>query len=334
MLHVRSAAERMSSATILVTGANGQLGHALRASVDRWKPPDADVFFTTRAEMDMSDVASVRACVERMAPRLIINAAAYTAVDRAESDADTAMAVNADAPRVMSAYLARTGGALVHISTDYVFDGASPRPYPETAPTHPLNVYGRTKLAGEEAVRTSGAAHWILRTSWVYSASGANFLKTIIRLAETKESISIVADQRGAPTGAKRLASFIVDMLAATTAEDRSSAKSAPAIDSMLDRVAATPGTYHATASGATTWHGYADYVVRGLYDRKVDGGWKLVPEAIRETTTADYPTPARRPLNSLLDHERFIATFGIVPPPWQHDVDACLDELLGPVGR
>ena len=322
----------MTSSKILVTGANGQLGHALRLAVDAWKPADADVVFTTRADMDLADAASVRACVESIAPRLIINAAAYTAVDRAETDADAAMAVNAQAPRVMSEFLARTGGAMVHVSTDYVFDGAASRPYDETAATNPLNVYGRTKLAGENAVRASGAAHWILRTSWVYSTSGANFLKTIIRLAETRDAISVVADQHGAPTSAKRLARFIAEMLGSSPG-NASRQSPSTTVAAMIARVAASAGTYHSTASGATTWYAYATHIIEGLHDRKPDG-WKLASHAIRETTTADYPTPARRPLYSLLDHERFTATFGIVPPPWQHDVDGCLDELFGRIDR
>lgn len=324
--------EAMTASKVLVTGANGQLGHALRVAVHAWKPANVDVVFTTRSEMDLGNVASVRACIERIAPRLIINAAAYTAVDRAETDADAAMAVNAEAPRIMAAFLARTGGAMVHFSTDYVFDGSATRPYVETAPTNPLNVYGRTKLAGEEAVRASGVAHWILRTSWVYSAHGANFLKTMIRLAETRDTISVVADQHGAPTDAKRLVWFLNHMFC-TSAEDDASTKCV-SLESTVARVTATSDTYHATASGATTWHGYAQYAIRGVHDRRPDGGWKLTADAIRETATADYPTPARRPLYSLLDHERFIKTFAIVPPPWQHDVDSCLDELFGSVGR
>ena len=156
----------------------------------------------------------------------------------------------------------------------------------------------------------------------------------MIRLAETRETISVVADQHGAPTDAKRLARFIADMLRSFTNGNGSGQMPANTTAGTVARIATSMGTYHATASGATTWHGYATHVIQGLHDRKPDGGWKLAPHAIRETTTADYPTPARRPLYSLLDHERFIATFGIVPPPWQHDVDACLDELFGPISR
>ncbi len=316
------AAATPSMPRVLVTGANGQLGHALRAAVDAGKPADAEVIFPTRAERDMTDADSVRRVGESVAPRLVVNAAAYTAVDKAEADVEAATAVNATAPGILAAFLARTGGAMVHVSTDYVFDGTALRPYPETAATNPLSVYGSTKLAGEDAVRASGVPHWILRTSWVFSASGANFLKTMMRLAEAKETISVVADQHGAPTDAKRLARFIEEMLRP--------AGSASTITAMIERVAATTGTYHATAAGATTWHAYARHVIDGLHARKPAGTWKLASSAVQETNTAGYPTPARRPLYSLLDHERFIATFGIVPPPWQHDVDACLDELVG----
>ena len=214
-------------------------------------------------------------------------------------------------------------GALVHVSTDYVFDGSATTPYREDAPTNPLSVYGATKLAGEDAVRASGVAHWILRTSWVYSASGANFLKTMMRLAESKDAISVVADQHGAPTDAKRLAAWIGAMLRPDGAETT--------IADMVARVAGTTGTYHATAAGATTWHAYARHVIAGLHARVPGPRWTLSPEAVATTTTAAYVTPAKRPLYSLLDHERFVRTFAIVPPPWQQDVDACLDELVGP---
>ena len=312
---------------VLVTGANGQLGSALRDAVAEWQPVGAEVVFATRDDVDLADSTALRSYVERVAPRLVINAAAYTAVDRAESDLATATAVNADAPRVLAAHAARTGGALVHVSTDYVFDGTADRPYHENAPTNPVNAYGRTKLAGEDAIRDSGASHWILRTSWVYAAGGANFLKTMLRLAESKETISVVADQRGAPTDAKRLARFIGAMLHAENGEAPPSRRVTSV--EMIARVQATTHTYHASAGGATTWHRYAQHVVRGARERAPDRAWSLAPDAIRETTTADYPTPAKRPLYSLLDHGRFIATFGIVPPPWQLDVDACLDQLF-----
>ncbi len=312
-----------STARVLVTGVNGQLGHALKASVADWAPIDADVVFVGRDEMDLARGDDIRRVLDEVAPRLVVNAAAYTAVDRAESDADVARAVNAIAPGIVAEWLAPRDGALVHVSTDYVFDGTATTPYREDAPTNPLSVYGATKLAGEDAIRASGVAHWILRTSWVYSASGANFLKTMMRLAETKDAISVVADQHGAPIDAKRLATFIGAML-------NGDAGRPSTLQAMIGRVAATRGTYHATAAGSTTWHAYARHVIAGLHARTDAGRWKLAPDAIAETTTAAYVTPAKRPLYSLLDHERFVRTFGIVPPPWQQDVDACLDELVG----
>jgi dTDP-4-dehydrorhamnose reductase len=238
------------------------------------------------------------------------------------------LAVNGKAPGLMAAYLKKHDGALIHVSTDYVFDGSATRPYVEDAPTNPLGVYGATKLAGEEAIRASGVAYWILRTSWVYSASGANFLKTMMRLAETKETISVVADQHGAPIDAKRLALFIARMLRSSN-NPSTTATAAIDTDTMIRRIAETTGTYHATAAGATTWHAYARHVVAGLHARSSPGRWKLQPDAIAETTSAAYVTPAKRPLYSLLDHGRFTQTFDIVPPPWQQDVDACLDELV-----
>jgi dTDP-4-dehydrorhamnose reductase len=318
-----------AASRVLVTGVNGQLGHALKASVDEWKPADAEIVFVGRDEMDLSRDDDVERVLSEISPRLIINAAAYTAVDKAESDADTAMAVNGNAPRLMAAYLKKRGGALVHVSTDYVFDGSATCPYVEDAPTNPLSVYGATKLAGEEAIRDSGVFHWILRTSWVYSASGANFLKTMMRLGETKDTISVVADQHGAPIDAKRLALFIAQMLHSSS-DPLTNATVPIDIDTMIRRIAETTGTYHATAAGATTWHAYAQHVVAGLHARSSPGRWKLQPDAIAQTTSAAYVTPAKRPLYSLLDHGRFIQTFDIVPPPWQQDVDACLDELAG----
>ncbi len=317
---------------VLVTGVNGQLGHALKASVERWKPVDADVVFVGRDAMDLARDDDVRRALDDIAPRLVVNAAAYTAVDRAESDRDAAHAVNATAPAIMAGWLGAHGGALVHVSTDYVFDGTAATPYREDAPTNPLSVYGATKLAGEDAIRASGVAHWILRTSWVYSASGSNFLKTMMRLAETKDAISVVADQHGAPIDAKRLATFIGAMLNGAAGADFDARTNTPStIDAMVARVAATRGTYHATAAGATTWHAYARHVIAGLHARADPGRWTLSPDAVAETTTAAYVTPAKRPLYSLLDHDRFVRTFDIVPPPWQRDVDACLDELVGP---
>jgi dTDP-4-dehydrorhamnose reductase len=319
---VTGAAATSASSCVLVTGVNGQLGHALRASVDAWKPLDAKVVFVGRDEMDLGNASSMRRVLDELSPTLIINAAAYTAVDRAEKDVEAATAVNATAPGIMAEYLAAKRGALIHVSTDYVFDGSATEPYREDATTNPLSVYGSTKLAGENAIRASGVAHWILRTSWVFSASGANFLKTMLRFAESKDAISIVADQRGAPTDAKRLSTFIDQMLHAS--------KDAPTLAAMVARVTATQGTYHATAAGATTWFDYARHVIAGARARKPDGPWTLAPEGVTQTTSAAYVTPARRPLYSLLDHERFTKTFGVVPPPWQQDVDACLDELLG----
>ncbi len=317
---------------VLVTGRGGQLGAALEASVDTWKPVDADVVFVGRDDMDLGDADSVRRTLESVAPRLVVNAAAYTAVDRAESDVDAAMAVNATAPGAIACWLAPRGGALVHVSTDYVFDGAASRPYREDDPTGPLGVYGHSKLAGEEAVRASGVPHWILRTSWVFSAGGANFLKTMMRLAASKDTITVVADQQGAPTDARRLVAFIAAMLRPASGD--ASARGAPTTAAAIETLARTRGTYHATAAGATTWHAYAQHVVAGLHARRPEGPWTLEASAIQPTPTAGYPTPARRPLYSLLDHDRFVRTFDIVPPPWQADVDACLDELLGSIAH
>jgi dTDP-4-dehydrorhamnose reductase len=286
---------------ILLTGGNGQVGRALRQLL-----PHSEMLITPdRGALDLANPDSIRNAVRGCHPTLIINAAAYTAVDRAETEADLAMAVNGIAPGVLAEEAKRLSVPLVHYSTDYVFDGKKPTAYTETDAPNPLNVYGKTKLAGEQAVRAVGAAHYILRTSWVYAAEGANFLNTILRLARERPELRIVDDQTGAPTWARAIAEMTLQML-------------------NISRDDANPqhGLYHLTATGAVTWYGFA----RAILDeaQKISGA---VPPRLTPITTADYPLPALRPVNSRLDTTRLTATFGIRPAPWQDMLAQCMQE-------
>lgn len=292
--------------TILLLGANGQVGWELRRAL----APLGPVRALERAEADLADADTLRRAVRETAPSLIVNAAAYTAVDRAEEDEALAQAINADAPGLLAEEAKRLGIALVHYSTDYVFDGAGDRPATESDPTAPLNAYGRTKLAGEVAIRDSGCAHLILRTSWVYSMRGANFLLTVKRLAAELEEMRIVADQTGAPTWARGIAGATALILARC---------GAPADTGGL---AEKGGLYHLTASGETSWHGFAEAIVDWM--RATDQPVRC--KQVHPIPTSDYPTPARRPANSLLDCAKLRETFGIAIPDWREQLGLCVD--------
>ncbi len=288
---------------ILLTGGNGQVGRALQQAL----PPSATIVAPDRSVLDMAKPDTIRSTVRDFRPALIINAAAYTAVDRAETEAGLAMAVNGVAPGVLAEEAQRLGAVLVHYSTDYVFDGSKSTAYTEADTPNPLSVYGKTKLAGEQAVEAAGAAHYILRTSWVYAAEGANFMNTILRLAQERPELRIVDDQTGAPTWARAIAEMTLQML-----------------DAVQGNVRPQHGLYHLTATGAVTWYGFA----RAILDtaQKISGAAapKLTP-----ITTADYPLPARRPANSRLDTARFTTIFGITPAPWQDMLEKCLQEVI-----
>lgn len=292
--------------TILLLGANGQVGWELHRAL----APLGPVRALERAEADLSDPDALRHAVREVAPSLIVNAAAYTAVDRAEKEEALAGAVNADAPGLLAEEAKRLGIALVHYSTDYVFDGVGGRPAMEDDPTAPLNAYGRTKLAGEAAIRDSGCAHLILRTSWVYSMRGANFLLTVKRLAAELEEMRIVADQTGAPTWARGIAGATALILARC---------GAPAESGVL---AEKSGVYHLTAAGETTWHGFAEAVVDWL--RVTNRPVRC--KDVRAIPTSDYPTPAKRPANSLLDCTKLRRSFGVGIPDWREQFDLCVD--------
>ncbi|HEX2546064.1 MAG TPA: dTDP-4-dehydrorhamnose reductase [Ramlibacter sp.] len=291
---------------ILLFGRNGQVGWELQRSL---APLGEVVALGSSGEGDLRDPAQVAATLRATRPQLVVNAAAYTAVDRAESEPELAHTINAEAPAAMAAAAHAVGAALVHFSTDYVFDGSGSRPWREDDPTGPLNVYGRTKLAGEQGVRAAAPLHLVLRTSWVYGRHGANFAKTMLRLAREREQLTVVDDQFGAPTGAELLADV-----------------TAHAVRTLLARPELA-GTYHVAAAGETSWHGYARHLVGKAQQR--GEMFKVGPDQVLPVPSSSFRTAARRPDNSRLDTSRFCQAFGLVLPPWQHGVDRLLQELL-----
>jgi len=304
---------------ILLIGKNGQIGHDLA----RLLPTVTEVVAVDRHQMDLSLPEIVRRTIRDVRPALIINAAAYTAVDQAEKDPTTAHAINADAPALLAIEAKQIGTALIHYSTDYVFDGTASSPYSETDPTNPINVYGLTKLAGEQEIRDSGVAHLIFRTAWVYSSRGKNFLLTILRLATQREELRIVQDQVGAPTSSREIAEAtvaIVSQLAATTG------------GSIPESLARFTGTYHMTAGGTTNWHEFAEAILksaaRAIKEKKLspwlraalnDGS--LITQRVIPITTADYPTPARRPAYSVLSNALLEKAFQVRLPEWREQL-------------
>ncbi len=283
---------------LLVTGARGQVGWELQRSL----APLGEIVALDRAALDLSDPDRIVSVVRATAADVIVNAAAYTAVDRAEAEPEAAFAVNARAPGILAEEAKRLGALLVHYSTDYVFDGAKPAPYVEDDPTGPLNVYGASKLAGERAVLQSGAAAMVLRTSWVYAARGRNFLLTLRRLVATRDEVRVVSDQVGAPTSAAALADATAALLG----------RGVPAL-----REAA--GLYHATAAGETSWHGFAAEIAR-LENARA----RIVPIA-----SAEYAARARRPANSRLSNDKLRRVLGVALPHWRQALAACHAALL-----
>jgi len=283
---------------ILLFGASGQLGRELHATL----PALGAVRTVARSEADLASPEELRDIVRMEAPRVIVNAAAYTAVDRAESEPERAEAVNAVAPTVLAEEAERLGAILVHYSTDYVFDGEKLGPYVETDAPNPLSVYGATKLRGEQGVARSCRRHLILRTSWVYAAHGANFLRTILRLAAERESLRIVADQRGVPTSANRIAIVTAAILTAASHEERG-----------------RWGTYHLAPAGETTWHEYASFIVEQA--RSLGASLRATPQCIFPIATTEYLTAAKRPANSRLDTGKLRSAFRVDLPEWRPDV-------------
>jgi dTDP-4-dehydrorhamnose reductase len=296
---------------ILLLGKNGQVGWELQRSL----APLGEVValdFDSPGPLtaDFSAPESLAATVRAVAPQIIVNAAAHTAVDKAESEPDFAHALNAASPAVLAREAKTLGAWLMHYSTDYVFDGSGSTPWVEDSPTGPLSVYGRTKLEGEEAIRKSGCRHLIFRTSWVYAARGGNFAKTMLKLAQERDRLTVIDDQIGSPTGA--------DLLADLTAHALRHSLHHPEV----------AGTYHAVAQGETSWHGYAKRVVE--FARAKGLPIKVAVDAIAPVPTSTFPTPAKRPHNSRMNTSKLCSTFDVNLPGWQTGVERMLTEVLG----
>jgi dTDP-4-dehydrorhamnose reductase len=295
--------------TILLTGKQGQVGRELSWTLGEI----GNVIAFDRAQLDLSNPGKIREVVRAVSPQWIVNAAAYTAVDKAESEEASARAINAEAPALLAEEAKKVGAALIHFSTDYVFDGTKRAPYTEEDPPNPQNAYGRTKLAGEEAIRSSGVAHLIFRTGWVYGRHGKNFLLTILRLAAEQGDLKIVDDQIGSPTWCREIAIGASKVLAQFLKDGDPGA------------IAHAGGTYHLTASGETSWFHFAEAILEEASRMKAPTAWFLaatkgkpiIARGVLPITTQQYTTPARRPSYSVLSNERFTRTFGISLPDW-----------------
>jgi len=295
--------------TILLTGVNGQLGWELQRAL----APLGNVVALTRADLDLSQPDAIRQVVHEHRPAIILNPAAYTAVDKAEAEPELALAINGTAPGVLAEEARQIGALLVHYSTDYVFDGSQNAPYTEEDVPNPQSIYGKTKLAGESAIRAIGGKHLILRTSWVYGVHGGNFVKTVLRLAKERDELRIVADQFGAPTWARLLANSTARMIQGW--QNREFGE---------DQL----GLYHLTAAGRTSWHHYAEEIVR--LARQYDPVLRDKALTIHGIPTSGYPLPAPRPANSVLATNKIRRTFGLNLPAWQDNLANCIKEIYG----
>jgi dTDP-4-dehydrorhamnose reductase len=306
------------SLRLLVTGSTGQIGWQLQRTL----APLGEVIAFTRTQLDLADREAAARLVRELAPDVVVNAAAYTAVDKAESEPELAHTVNAIAPGRIAEELARTGGLFVHYSTDYVFDGTKAGPYKEDDPTGPLNVYGQTKLAGEQLIAASGCAHLILRTTWVYDIRGKNFLRTALRLAREREELRMVGDQHGAPTWARTIAEGTAQIISRCAALRDSSGWCAG-------------GLFHLTAAGETTWASFAEQI---LEDYESLASWPadtgeygspLMAKRVVAITSEQFSTPARRPLNSVLSNAKLQSTFGLQLPDWHVQLRLALQDAI-----
>ncbi|CAD6542065.1 dTDP-4-dehydrorhamnose reductase [Paraburkholderia sabiae] len=287
--------------TILLTGVNGQVGFELARSLQGL----GTVVAPRRSELDLSDLERVRRVVREVKPALIVNPAAYTAVDKAETDVDAAMRINAEAPAVLAEEAKRLGAALVHYSTDYVFDGTNDGAYVESDAVNPINVYGRSKLAGEQAIAAVGGAHLIFRTSWVYGTRGKNFLLTMLRVGAEREELSVVSNQFGAPTWSNTIATSTAHVLAQAAAADGE------------QWWREYSGVYHLTAGGVTSWHGFAEAIFELSSLQK--------KPAVKPIPASAYPTPASRPTNSSMSNDKLAAAFGVRAPDWREALQLCM---------
>lgn len=305
---------------ILLTGKKGQIGHEL----SRLLPQLGDVVAPDRQELDLTKPEEIRRAIREARPLIIVNAAAYTAVDQAEKEEALARTINADAPGLMAEEAKKIGAVLVHYSTDYIFDGSKTSPYLEGDPPNPINAYGRTKLAGEQAIVAAGAAHLIFRTAWVYGTRGRNFLLTILRLASEREELRIVRDQIGAPTWSREIA------VVTTRIVEKISGQGSP-----MSSLSNLGGIYHLTAAGQTNWCEFAGAILHQA--RKVPvsapwfaaatGGRSLIVRRIIPITTDEYPTPAHRPAYSVLSNSRCQRTLGFALPDWKAQLQSVMAE-------
>lgn len=299
---------------ILLTGTNGQVGNELQHLL----PVLGEIAAFDRAQLDLSKPADIRRAISEIRPQIIVNAAAYTAVDRAESEEAIAHAINAEAPGIMAEEAKKIGALLLHYSTDYVFDGSRTSPYEESDATNPLGVYGKTKLAGEEAIRQSGAPHLIFRTAWVYATRGRNFLLTILRLASEREELRIVRDQIGAPTSAREIARATASVLTSVIGED-----------SLITSAKGISGTYHMTAGGVGSWYDFTRTILDEVSHGPSNMPWlaaatkgrSLIAKRVLPITTDQYPTPARRPAYSVLSNSLLNRTFSVQLPDWREQL-------------
>ncbi|WP_321796363.1 dTDP-4-dehydrorhamnose reductase [Caballeronia sp. J97] len=289
--------------TILLTGVNGQVGFELMRSLQGL----GNVVALDRTGLDLGDLDQVRRVVREIKPKLIVNPAAYTAVDKAESEVEAAMRANGEAPGVLAEEAKRLGAALVHYSTDYVFDGTKDGAYVEDDAVNPQNVYGKSKLAGEQAIAASGCDHLIFRTSWVYGARGKNFLLTMLKLGAERDELGVVADQIGAPTWASTIAALTSHVLAQAVRADQ-------------DWWKQKSGVYHLTSSGSTSWHGFAEAIFeKSSLSKK---------PTVKPIPASAYPTPARRPANSRMSQHKLFDAFGIEAPDWADALELCMRGL------
>ena len=300
---------------ILLIGSNGQVGRDLSEIL----PRIGEVTAFDRERLDLTQPEEIRSAIRACRPAWIVNAAAYTAVDKAESEESLARAINAEAPRVMAEEAKAIGACLIHYSTDYVFDGTKTTPYVEDDPPNPQNVYGRTKLEGERAIRDSGAAHLIFRTAWVYATRGRNFLLTILRLATQREELRIVHDQLGAPTLSGEIARTTASVLAKISAGE-------PGAPSLAE----VSGIYHMTAGGETSWHEFASTILEKAkaaphpdWLASATGGLPIITRRVIPIATSEYPTPARRPAYSVLSNAKLNRVFSVQLPDWRTQLDS-----------
>ncbi len=291
---------------LLLLGKNGQVGWELQRSL---APLGEVIVLDRQTGGDISDLSALAQTIRSVRPDVIVNAAAHTAVDKAESEPDLALRLNAEAPEVMALEAKSLGALLVHYSTDYVFDGSGSAPRKEGDATGPLSVYGRTKLEGEQRIAATHCRHLIFRTSWVYAARGGNFAKTMLRLAQEREVLSVINDQWGAPTGADLIADVTAHAVRHVSAHDGDG------------------GLYHLVAAGETNWHAYASHVIERAQSLRPDLDWKV--QSIAAVPTTAFPTPAARPLNSRLDTQKLQATMQLHLPAWQQGVERMLREIL-----